>query len=279
MTPRAFLLRAALLSIVVPGCGGSTTDDTGSTGPGGGSAGAGGGTAGAGGTTAGAGGTTAGSGGSTAGAGGSTAGAGGGATHWCKSPVPVVVAGKDTGVEKCADGSLHVKEKKTCPSALPTTTVCMPQTPGGCATDADCTAKPNGHCGTTSSFGGPACTCIYGCTTDADCTAGSTCLCGDPIGTCIEAKCTSDASCGGAECMTYDQSMGCDFLQLACHTPKDQCGTNADCTMAGSQQYCVPDATNGGAWSCKPGGCAVGRPLVVDQRILVAGLARRADWG
>ncbi|MFT3768917.1 MAG: ferritin-like domain-containing protein [Minicystis sp.] len=205
-----------------------------------------------------------------------TGGAGGGGLKPpCKDPEPVLIDGKPTGYVDCAGNWTHRESITTCPSKLPTTATCQQQGAGGgsgaCATDADCTAQPNGHC---ELVGGPfaSCTCTYGCTTDADCGQGRICVCGDPIGTCVHAECQSDADCGNGLCATYTENPGCGGIAYACQSAEDECTSDSTClggkmcTWTGSHRVCVSPT------------CSVGRPFLVAGAPRLAAPAARGDW-
>ncbi|MGK3961732.1 ferritin-like domain-containing protein [Sorangium sp. So ce118] len=229
--------------------------------------------------------STAGPGGSTAeGSGGSAADGSGGSTgsappdgfpYECKDPERIVVAGRDTGYVRCAGGWTHRAEVVDCPSALPREKACSEPSgaAGGCTTDADCTEHPHGYC--NAATGGemlPGCFCHYGCTTDADCGAGQICLCGDPVGECVLAQCTSDDDCGRLLCSSYVLNPGCGGTGFACQTPEDECASDADC--AGDQQCSLET----GRHTCTEPICVIGRPFLVDGAARTAEPAARDDW-
>ncbi len=288
------------------GAGGSTAGSAGKAA--GGGAGASAGTGGAGGSTAGSAGKAAGgsagkaaggSAGKAAGgsagkaAGGSagasagsagTAGSGGSFAYVCANPTPILVDGKDTGYDTCDAGQTRRREKLDCPTTVPRAATCDSGIPQAdtCKQDSDCAAQPNGYCNASSGFGPGGCHCQYGCVTDADCGSGSICVCGDPIGACRPATCTSAADCGFGDCSSYDTSMGCNMLSFVCQTPNDTCGGDGDCANSGPATHCgfATDSSGNPAESrsCLPGGCAIGRPLFVEEQVRTAELARRLDW-
>lgn len=270
------LLLAAAAPTVLMACGdnSSNTVETASIGAGGANAGASGGTGGEGEM-----------GGSTiAGAGG--AGMGGASTSkfFCKDPVPVLVEGKETGVETCADGSVHKKVSIECPVGTPSKQpACKASTEGSCSLPSDCTEKPNGYC---LEFPGWAtntsCGCFYGCTKDSDCGPDQVCLCGDPIGKCVTSTCTGDSDCSpGNICSSYDASKGCGGISFACHTDDDACGNDADCgpvsPMTITSSYCVPEKGTG-VRHCENPACMIGRPLFVEDQIIVAKTIASNIW-
>jgi hypothetical protein len=129
---------------------------------------------------------------------------------------------------------------------------------------------PHGYC--TTGVQVPGTVCAYGCVKDSECGVGNICLCGEPVGRCVGSTCTSDAECGkGLRCQSYDSSHGCGIERFACQTADDTCVSDADC-MGG---YC--DAASG-TFTCVMGGCAIGRPFLVEGSERVAPLELRHDW-
>lgn len=239
------------------GSGGSTgATPTGPTGSGGGSTTSGTGPAGTStGETTGSVGTT-GPGATTAvstGAGGSGGGSGG-----CVDPQPIEIDGKDTGYDRCAGGQLRRRASNECPEVTPDDETCCGECPEGtfCSTQ-----------------GEVACSCVEKCSTDADCAEGSICYCGSPAGWCVPAGCaTGDDCAGGEECTSWDPTLGCMYLQFACTTPSDACGGDLDC----NGQLCAVDVD--GVRRCVDGGCAIGRPFLVEGEARTAPVVARRDW-
>lgn len=201
-----------------------------------------------------------------------SAGSGGGTAAPCDDPMPV-----GAGYERCGpDGPVHRPRVEQCESSLPrpSARIIAPPGDGQCLSDADCTDMPHGYC--TEGGQLPGGFCAYGCVKDSECPSGNICVCGDPVGHCVSSTCTSNADCGaGLRCQSYDPSHGCGMESFACQTPDDTCESDADCQDTGSLAYC--DASSG-AFTCVPGGCAIGRPfLVLGEERLAAGV-RRADW-
>jgi hypothetical protein len=189
--------------------------------------------------------------------------------------------GNATGLFDCEGGSTVRVESTECGSALPRSGQCSTTLPGGqcdpalgncgCTTDADCTERPNGYCGSGGQVYG--CYCSYGCRKDSDCGSGMLCLCGDPVGSCISSTCTAKSDCAGSsECLSYVQNPGCPGVAFACQAATDTCASDADCT--GGAQCSL----EGSARHCKPMNCAVGRPFLVGGAALVANAVRREDW-
>jgi hypothetical protein len=281
---RLDVFSAALLSALgassVVGCGGTFTSDSGK-GPNGGAGSPTGsaGTLGVAGNSNLAGGDNAGAGQGGSSAGGATYAAGNGGmpnSYPCKNP-------KDLGggVIQC-DDFIHRTESKTCASKLPRPEPYPnPPATAQCKQDADCTDKPNGWCGNAESGGGiPGPFCQYGCLNDSDCGAEQLCLCGDPVGRCVQATdCRTDLMCSpGYLCRSYDTSRGCGIINFACQTFKDECGGDAECAAKVPGSYCVPNPENFRYFQCQTGGCAIGRPFLVEGEQRLAPMSARADW-
>lgn len=258
MNPRFALMKAALVALMAPSvaCGGETSSPDAPSGAGGGA-----GTAGVGG-------------GGAAGLGG---GAGGASTvpakFGCIDPVAVIVDGKPTGFERCANGVVRRPEVVTCPSLLPRATTCNQGSPGGvpgCSKDSDCTEKPYGSCDAVEPGAPFGCSCSYGCTSDAECEAGAICVCGDPIGRCVKSTCVSDASCPTGVCASLSS---CSLRLFQCQTPADECAVGDDCPKTGSCE------SVGGKRVCAEIPCPVpGRPIWVGMVLRVSLAVARDDW-
>ena len=194
----------------------------------------------------------------------------------CEDPVVV-----GAGYERCKNGTLHRPTIQKCESSLPRPAPIDPAVGSSCFSDTDCTAMPNGYCRSNSGGQIPGNHCFYGCQTDAECGDGQICVCGEPVGNCAVATCTSDAECGdGLRCQSYDWSNGCGLTGFACQTFDDKCGGDGDCEPT---QQCVTSLEGAtdktGAFSCRPPGCVVGRPFLVEGQARVATVSRRSDWG
>ena len=256
---RASLLQTLLVAATaVPlsvGCGGKTDDDTGTTTGGGGVSG-----------SSGQGGTS------------STGGTGGGVGKIaCDSPTPVLVDGKETGLVTCASGALVRVEAKTCPNLIQPTQTCPNMAGGNCDTNADCKGSPYAYC--SDSVGTFSCQCTTGCVQDSDCASDELCQCGDPIGRCVKATCHTGADCAEGSCAQVAVGTpGCTTTAFSCQTKTDQCQTDKDCPSNGGSQVCHA-ANYGQPRVCGSFGCAVGRPLLVEQRLRQAVLIAGASWG
>jgi hypothetical protein len=182
--------------------------------------------------------------------------AGCGRSFPCEDPGPVQIANKDTGFAFCMNGPVHRPKIQACPTKIPRAGECKAPEGAfnGCSTDADCSDKPNSFCRADFLSPGnafkPGCSCAQGCTTDAECGEGKICLCGDPVGTCVEASCTSDADCGGLQCAKYTIGPGCNFTGFACQDPADECMTDLDCaegtqcTITDDHRFCSEPICN-----------------------------------
>ena len=197
----------------------------------------------------------------------------------CVNPTPLVNA--PSGYFHCASGYVHRAEKLDCParsrssfdagSADASSTVI-----GECRGDADCTASARGYCIPASGSGSlaPGSTyCLYGCVRDQDCATGQICLCGDPVGQCVQAACTADSSCSAGElCASYVANPGCGGMAFACQTPQDQCGGDGDCPSG------ISCFVQSGARICTPPRCVIGRPFLIDGLARVADTDQGGDW-
>jgi hypothetical protein len=197
-----------------------------------------------------------------------TTGAGGSMPFPCVDPQPVVNA--KSGFESCANGSIHRPFQSICLSRLPRPDFMAPDGGfPGCKLDIDCPG-PYGYC-VGSLAGGYYCT--HGCAQDSDCMAGQVCLCGDPVGKCVDATCAVDADCGpGLVCSTYNPSPGCTSTAFACQSPIDLCGGDRDCP---AQSAC--SVVNARRW-CAPFRCTDGRPFLVDAEARTAEVECRGGW-
>jgi hypothetical protein len=209
--------------------------------------------------------------GGTSGAG--TVGAGAGPSKYpCQNPKDL-----GNGFVQC-DGFKHRQSVATCASQVPRPDpVPNPTMTGACKVDADCTEKPYGWCGTGGDVAGTYCN--YGCVKDSDCGAQQLCECADPVGQCVNSQCSSDAQCAdGFLCREYDRTGGCNVISYSCQTPGDSCGSDADCApVSGQFSHCRVDQTKP-SFQCIPGGCAVGRPFLVEGAERLARKSARGDW-
>jgi hypothetical protein len=135
--------------------------------------------------------------------------------------------------------------------------VAPPPAPDECSKDADCKEGKNGRCAMTG--GGrmrPRPGCVYDkCFADADCGAKSECVCGSTgVGNhCRPGTCATDADCGSSYCSpSYGTSCGPygGYHGNYCHTADDECTSDDDCPLKGSERgYCAwyPEASR---WKC-----------------------------
>jgi hypothetical protein len=73
---------------------------------------------------------------------------------------------------------------------------------------------------------------------------------------CLPANCRVDADCGpGGYCSAELGGCGTHvgYVGYYCHTPQDECQTDADCTIPGL--FCVFDMTGKMRWVCGPLDC------------------------
>jgi hypothetical protein len=185
----------------------------------------------------------------------------GGGSGGCVNPTPYIVDGIDTGFDTCDGGNLRRREQLRCPES---------------------TEEPNSCCGECeegffcSESGEAGCSCVPICHTDDDCADGNLCMCGRYGGQCVPATCQTGSDCGaGQECTSWDTTQGCLYPAFACTTPQDSCGGDLDCEEPGLR-YCT--LQEDGHRECQDGGCAIGRPFLVDDCARTAGLAARSDW-
>jgi hypothetical protein len=193
----------------------------------------------------------------------------------CEGGEPILAAGEESGFVTCDGNWRHRPETKTCPSILPRPeAICeMGGEASACSTDADCDGA-NAYCRTDDFEGG--CFCATGCTTDADCPSGNVCQCGDPVGRCVAADCSSDDECeGDALCATVDTEPSCGDIVYRCQTPEDECASNDDCQSNPNGSAC---SSNGSKRVCVQDNCAIGRPFIVDGGERLAPPAARTDW-
>jgi hypothetical protein len=138
---------------------------------------------------------------------------------------------------------------------------------GDCKKHADCTARPNGACVNTGGAGYAASSyygCVYTCTRDTDCAKDELCECseGGP-GVCLRmGNCRIDADCGGGAASYCSRAYTSDcggyhaLSTYFCHTPRDTCIDDRDCT---GDNYCDYDLVND-RWECTAPDmtCAIG---------------------
>ena len=183
-------------------------------------------------------------------------------------------SGPSGGFVLCASGVVHRPSTSQCWSDLAPDD--GPMGPIGiasaeCQTNRDCTLAPYGQCVLTAGPGGTnlAIVCQYGCTQDSDCGDAQICLCGDPVGRCVEAQCSSDAACpSGVPCQktVVEGICGANTTTFRCGP---LCKVDADCSETPS-------------YVCKEGSCRsnsiCGRPFLVDGTARLAPSAIRGDW-
>lgn len=140
-----------------------------------------------------------------------------------------------------------------------------------CASDPNnrCRAGPNGVCVYNGNGVVPP-SCHYDtCITANDCASGSTCLCAGErpaylTNRCGPSSCRVDADCGaGGYCSPtvaqptgYCGGTGATYAGAYCHTAKDDCVDDSDCTGIYAPT-CAYDLEQG-KWSCQSFVCAAG---------------------
>lgn len=180
----------------------------------------------------------------------------------CVDPQPVIINGIDVGLDICASGAYRRREQVDCPA--------FPPDPNSC-----CGVCPDGYICDTS--GEVACACVPKCIKDADCMAEQVCFCGPTGGRCISGTCATAADCAaGQECTSWDKTMGCLYLDFACTTPQDTCSGDKDCSSQLPNSFCSVQVD--GHRQCQQGGCAIGRPFLVDGEARTANVEIRKDW-
>jgi hypothetical protein len=140
---------------------------------------------------------------------------------------------------------------------------------GSCKKHADCNQRKGGFCVLPDAGYGRAAGnyyCVYeGCAADADCGTDKVCFCSpNNVPRCSYAgNCRTDADCGGGAYGYCSPSNGYDCTGIYrsysghyCHTPKDTCIDDSDCTGKNTCDYDPID----GRWECKPVNvtCAIG---------------------
>jgi hypothetical protein len=182
---------------------------------------------------------------------------------------------RDDGLALCENGLVHRPSTAvTCTSRLPRPDEEVIRGGGNassmdqCTKDTECTQRAHGACvwRVDQLEGDEAFVCEYGCLTDNDCAEGTVCVCGDFIGACMQAECTSDADCpDDLLCSEWGPEGVCDFYGdslLQCQTSKDECAVRSDCDQGEHGATCVRD---GGRHVClKLDGTVCGRPFLVN---------------
>jgi hypothetical protein len=215
--------------------------------------------------------------------------------HACLNPSPMVVGALDTGYDTCQGGWLRRRAIMDCPSLLPRPSggACRVADGGGqsgCTSDKDCTSRPNGYCTAE-------CYCNYGCLRDSDCgNAENICVCGDPVGQCEFAYCTSGGGClPDCDCVSPPPYQN----EFTCQTPADTCTASSDCSGTPIPLMQPPGSPGGcgytgtavctsvdykgeladSGFACRPAiRCVTGRPFLVHGSERLAERAERGDW-
>jgi hypothetical protein len=147
----------------------------------------------------------------------------------------------------------HRPEAQSCQGAYAPAEPYDPQY-GECKKHADCTDGTNGKCVNGIGAAWQRYFCVYDlCATDGDCDPGKVCYCESGSARCLSlGNCRTDADCGGGATGYCSPSSGWDcggyhtIDSYYCHTPKDTCIENTDCT---GRDYCSYDVLDG-RWKC-----------------------------
>jgi hypothetical protein len=184
---------------------------------------------------------------------------------------PCTNATTDTGgFVHCAERYAHRASIGECASMLPTSASFDPLVyPNAeCLADADC-GSPLSYCRVTGML--PAPRCFGGCVTDADCGQNMVCVCGDPIGECSLASCTTDSDCLDGLCVGAQHSTGCGTAwDFKCTSPLDECLSDEECPGS-----CVVSAD--GPRECAPVSTC-GRPFLVGGQLRFAEPRATSGW-
>jgi hypothetical protein len=130
-----------------------------------------------------------------------------------------------------------------------------PELHSECKKHADCTGGKNGKCVHGIGMASLYYYCVYDqCDTDANCDASRVCYClSSANARCLLlGNCRTDGDCGGGDYSYCSPSMGFDcggyhsIDSYYCHTPKDTCMDDSDCT---GTDYCNFDPYDG-RWKC-----------------------------
>lgn len=193
-------------------------------------------------------------------------------SNLCPNPTPLLIRGVDTGFDTCAQGTLRRRAVVDCPSFLPRVDGGGPCMARGnfCSFDSDCAADAGwgtlATCNQTFEcfplgVAGHYCNCSAGCIRDSDCGPGSVCFCGDPVGQCLPATCTSGGSCAsGCDCINPlpapEQALSGMFFspRFDRQTPTDECAGASDCCSASEGLFC---GDNGNGHTCFGGGACM----------------------
>lgn len=174
--------------------------------------------------------------------------------------------GQSGSVVSPREPKMHRPQATSCAGVFAPPEPVNPQN-GNCKKHADCTGGTNGRCITSNIGSGSG--WLYYCTfdkcaTDADCDPGKVCFCGaGNAPTCFSlGNCRTDADCGGGANSFCSPAYGSDcggyhwYSGYYCHTPKDTCIDDGDCT---GKDYCDYDVIDG-RWECKSPNmmCAIG---------------------
>ncbi len=150
------------------------------------------------------------------------------------------IDGKDTGFISCKAGFVHRTERRECASIIPRPPPQLPtDSTRDCQRDEDCAGLLHGYCD-PSPYAAPHLhmVCFAGCVRDEECDTNQVCVCGNPVGTCVNATCKTDTDCGADRlCASSLFPVACYALPTPsgfdCQRPNDACRGPADCEDPG----------------------------------------------
>jgi hypothetical protein len=150
----------------------------------------------------------------------------------CDDPGPILIRGKDSGLEFCTGGAVHRTRVEVCERFEHPAGKCDPtgQSPqvSQCHSNADC-GTPGEGLVCFDPGGDLACNCIASCTTDLDCQSDELCQCGEPFSQCRKALCRTDADCEAGRLCMDSEIDECGARGFACQSERDECLTSFDC--------------------------------------------------
>lgn len=124
-----------------------------------------------------------------------------------------------------------------------------------CMQHADCTEGKNGKCVGGVGMAASLLSCVYdNCVTDADCNEGEVCYCTPTTAArCLSlGNCQVDSDCGDSGYCSPSMSWDCGGYRpvdgFHCHTSKDTCRDDRDCS---GNDYCNYNEFND-RWECTP---------------------------
>jgi hypothetical protein len=164
--------------------------------------------------------------------------------------------------------AVHRAQANSCVGVFAPAEPVDPNSGSSCKKHADCTQGKNGRCITDPVGMGRAAKMYYcaydSCATDADCDPGKVCYCtaGDAAHCFYAGNCRTDADCGGGATSYCSPAYGNDcggyhwYSSYYCHTTRDTCIDDSDCT---GKNFCDYNVVSG-RWECTAPNmsCAIG---------------------